>query len=216
VGESNIEKVRVNRERKERESGKLPPKTTPLNNITDDLKKIALQRGFAPSEVGLELDEKNPNEVGMKEQLASNPTKNKGVPGQGRPKNSKDSQKRTRTPKPLGASQEFYKKVVWAQSAYSQISQMILPSILKVFKCKNIRMMNNEQFNQFENIKFATLASLEPFTEVNEELVLNILTSEPSVPKDMNIVYTELVSEIKEPSIDVLRNAQILTYATLK
>ena len=216
VGETNIEKVRVNREFKERESGKLPPKTTPLNNIEDDLKKIALQRGFAPSEVGLELEPKKSGEVGMQDQLASNPSKNKGVPGQGRPKNSKDSSKRTRTPKPIGASQDVYQKMVWAQSAYAKISETILPSVLKVFKCKNVRMMTNEQFNQFELMKFAVLANMEPHSNFGPESILDILQKSPAIPKEMQIVYSELVGGLKEPTTDMLRSAQILTYATLK
>ena len=218
VGETNIEKVRVQREFKEREAGKLPAKTTPLNNIDDDLKKIALQRGFAPSEVGLELDTRKSSEPGMKDmmQKGSDPGKNKGVPGQGRPKNSKDTSKRTRTPKPLGASQDTFQKMSWAQSFYQKMSDTILPSVLKVFKCKNVRMMTDVQFKQFELIKFAILAHTEPYTNLDETQILQILKSSPKIPKEMQIVYNELVDGLKEPTTDVLRNAQILTYATLK
>jgi hypothetical protein len=218
VGETNIEKVRVQREFKERETGKLPAKITPFNNIDDDLKKIALQRGFAPSEVGLELESKKASEPGMQDVMkkTSDTNKNKGVPGQGRPKNSKDSSKRTRTPKPLGASQDLFQKMSWAHSFYQKISDVILPSVLKVFKCKNVRMMTNAQFQEFELIKFAILAHTSPHSNFDANQILEILKSSPKIPKEMQIVYNELVDGLKEPTTDILRNAQILTYATLR
>ena len=56
-----LEAMRIKRESAKQDSGSLPPKASPFHNANQDgeMQKIALQSGHvAPSEVGLDLDDK--------------------------------------------------------------------------------------------------------------------------------------------------------------
>ena len=99
-----MERVRITREMRSRSSGRYPDKSGPFHDANTDsaLKKIALQSGVAtPSEVGLDLKERKDGEmsnVEIKEQQKGGPSGPEesipGQPGEGRPKNVKDTQPR--------------------------------------------------------------------------------------------------------------------------
>lgn len=223
VSDSGVEVVKVRREWEKREEG--PPKVSPYHNpnLEDELRKIALQNGYAPSEVGLELEEKKEGEISKVELEEENAEVDRrakltkpmgGPPGQGRPKTSTDkAPRKTRVPKVSGASEEALRTMIWAQRAYNDIAEIILPATLQSFGCKNVRSMTDEQFKQFEQIKFATLCNITPLGKVSTDEVLEVLQASASVPQYVQTVYESLVGEIKEPTIDILRNAQILAYA---
>ena len=66
----DMEKIRLNREKRERKSDRMIAKSSPYHDPQPEnsLKKIALQSGVAtPSEVGLELDPKKDGEKRIKE-----------------------------------------------------------------------------------------------------------------------------------------------------
>lgn len=131
-----IERTRIRREYKERERNKLSPKVSPYHDAQPDLslKKIALQAKLVtPTEVGLELDEKKPGEMSgldvqlkMNEQKKAAEQKLKGQPGQGRPKNSKDSgQRKQRQEKPRVGKAAFVDRMFWAKSTINPIRHII-------------------------------------------------------------------------------------------
>ena len=73
-----MEKVRINREQKDRKTDKMVKKTSPWHDPQPEnsLKKIALQSGIAsPSEVGLQLDPKKEGEKTHLELRQTKPTK---------------------------------------------------------------------------------------------------------------------------------------------
>jgi hypothetical protein len=93
-----IENMRIKREYRLREKGKMPAKAGSFHDSNPklSLEKIFAQNGVVtPSQVGLELDERRPGEETQLEQNKKMLTeKVKGQQQQGRPKNSKDTKQR--------------------------------------------------------------------------------------------------------------------------
>lgn len=185
----DMEKVRLNRESKARENDRMVPKSGPYYNpqLEDNLKKIALQTGIVtPSQVGLELEKKKPGEnsgIDMKvpKGLPGNnlpSDKTPGQPQQGRPKTSKDSQKRkTKQFAPqTGATLQ-----IWAIDTQDKISDILNPYLLEFYQKKNMRSLSSLEYDEAENTKTKILLSLEPFSKINEDVVLAKLNTVNSI-----------------------------------
>ena len=171
-----IEEKRISNESKKRGRGKMPEKVSPYHSVDKDfsLEKIALQTGVAsPSQVGLELDPKAPDEKSALE-MRSKPENNPKIedpqsPGEpGRPKNSTDDTPREkRTFKPaIKAMTEL-----WAKKAQSKISKITNPVLLEGFEKKNMRSLSSTQTQQSEKVKFEILCSLAPNSKVTQDSV---------------------------------------------
>ena len=181
----DIEKSRLNREYKSRENESMVPKAGPWHNpqLEDALKKIALQTGIvAPSQVGLELEKKKPSEkTGMD---MKSPSSNisldspSGQPQQGRPKNSKDEQKRkTKKFAPqTGASLQL-----WAIEAQDKIANIMNPQFLEFYNKKNMRSLSSLEYKEAEATKTKIFLALDPLSSVNEEVVLSKLNTINSI-----------------------------------
>jgi hypothetical protein len=175
----DMEKSRLNRESRERNSNRMVQKSGPWFDpeFENSLKKIALQTGIvSPSQVGLDLEKKKSSEknaLEMKTPLVpkNGPISNKpstGVPGEGRPKLSKDSeQRKTKTFKPRTGA----KLSLWASSAQDKISDIINPIMLEFFSKKNIRSLSNIEFEKLEDVKASVLFSLAPYNDITNELI---------------------------------------------
>tara|TARA_R110000824_G_scaffold9415_10_gene42204 strand:- start:16498 stop:18642 length:2145 start_codon:yes stop_codon:yes gene_type:complete len=230
-----IERIRSRREDKAREKGSMSHKAGPWHNPekNHDLSKIAMQRGIVtPSEVGLELDERKEGEStpqeDMKEALKQKvavPEKKTGVPQQGRPKNSKDSEKRSqRTPKPKADAEieDFIGVSLWAKAAQSQISDIISPAMLEHFGKKNLRSLSAKETETLEAFKFSILCSLDPYSQIDKDTILDLAQSgELSVPSGSSELYKKLVGKFvsshgSSPSVDDLRDIQVCVYSVVK
>lgn len=180
-----MEKVRLKKEHRSRKSKKMTPKAGPWHDPQPEtsLKKIALQSGIAsPSEVGLELLPKKNGEssvLDLKQQeqkrtkLAndSTPESLPGEPQQGRPKNSKDSNKRQeKTFKP----QTGAKLNVWALTAQDKISQLVNPLFLQITDKKSLRALSSEEYKELEKIKTTILLNTSPNQIISADLINNI------------------------------------------
>ena len=156
--------------------------------LEDNLKKIALQTGIVtPSEVGLELDKKKTGQKNGLEFKISSPapgggnipsSKTPGQPQQGRPKTSKDTQKRkTKQFAPqTGATIQ-----IWAMNTQDKISDILNPHLLDFYKKKNMRSLSNVEYNEAENTKTKILLSLDPFSKATEDIVLSKLNTVNSI-----------------------------------
>ena len=220
----DMEAVRIKREEKQRSSGRKPPKAGSFHDAQQDLtmKKIALQSGVSgPSEVGLELEPKKKGEKNALQYKASQkkpPTagkkKKKGVSGQGRPKNKKDSTKRkTKTFKPK--SKASMATVLWARATQEQLEDIVNPIVLKTLDKKNMRALSSEESDLVEKVKFGVLCNLDPFSSVNEEMVAHVLTK--PAPAQANLLYNEMYEEAKASlgrvlNMDERKNIQANAY----
>lgn len=183
-----MEKIRLNREARDRKSNRMVPKASPWHDpqFENSLKKIALQGGVAtPSQVGLALDKKKAGEktvLEMRQTNSSKPTQLAkdspeslpGQPGEGRPKNSKDSEKRKeRTFRPrTGAS-----LMIWANDAQDKIASIINPIMIEFYNKKNLRSLSHEESKELEQTKTKILFSYLPFANINEENILQALSN---------------------------------------
>jgi hypothetical protein len=199
-----IEKNRLNRESRERDSSRMVQKAGPFfdANFENSMKKMALQLGLAtPSQVGLELDNKKRGEMNAVEvkthfAIPKSPTgapstnTNKeslpGQPQQGRPRNSKDTnQRKTKTFSPqTGASLNL-----WTIDTQEKISEIINPTLLEFYNKKNMRSLSSVEYDEVESIKTKIFFSLEPMTNVTEEVVLSKLNTLNSI--DINTKYSK-------------------------
>jgi hypothetical protein len=187
----NMEKYRINRESRERDSDRMSPKAGPYfdgGNFENNLKKMALQLGIAaPSQVGLELESKKRGELNALEMKAQFPAAPKiggfgggesstptGVPGQGRPKTVKDSEKRkSKDFKPrTGAS-----IAIWANEAEDKINEIMNPHLLAFYDKNNLRKLSASESKDIENIKTKLLFSLKPQENISEDLLVKSLSS---------------------------------------
>lgn len=226
----DIEKVRLNREYRERKSSRMVRKAGPWNdpNIENSLKKIALQTGAAtPSQVGLELDKKKNGEKSILElRMPAGPTKLAkdspeslpGVSGQGRPKNSKDSQQRKQrqfAPR-TGASLN-----IWASEAQDKISEIINPIMLELYNKKNLRSLSNSESNELEETKTKLLFSMTPFIKITESSIQSALptitTSEQSVVLQKYNEYLKSIANDmnRNLTVDEIKQAKAGFYSTV-
>lgn len=221
----DLERIRTVKEDQQRENGRRVPQAGPFHNAQQEheYNKIALQSGYINRD---QVDNKKvkPLEKGQttpfdkqveidKEKIKKSvqqKTKKKGVSGQGRPKNKRDSTKRkSRTVKPR-TSAEIH---VWAADMQERISELVVPDYLKSVAKKNLRQISSEQFDDLEFRKFATLAALTPFNDITDDQLLNLFnTKNLVIDGKVYDLYQKAKSSIKNPTVNNLRQLQILSY----
>lgn len=204
-----MENIRLKRERREREADRRVPKAGPWYTepeFDNALKKIALQQGIVtPSQVGLELEEGNPDETPAMDKQAdmqlkiAQERKPPGQPQQGRPKNSKD--KNGRKQKEFKPKQKASKIMeLWALAALEDLDSRLNEGILELYSKKNMRSLSSEEAIKAEKIKFGVLLSLEPYTKITDEKVAQALS------KTINsTIYNTYISLVNETSSELSR-----------
>lgn len=175
----SMEKYRLNRETRERESDRMVQKAGPYYdaNFENNLKKIALQLGVAtPSQVGLELQPNKRGEKNAIQMKAEFPSAPKiggnpgpvGVSGEGRPRNSKDSQQRKErqfSPR-TGAA-----LALWANEAQDKISEIVNPMLLEFYNKDNLRKLSAKESIELDSFKTKILFGIEPNATIDESLI---------------------------------------------
>jgi rRNA maturation endonuclease Nob1 len=192
---NEIEKNRINKEYGLRGEDS-PYKASPFHNanIDQEYKKLLLQGGtVTPSEVGVELEEKDPNQkTKMDFQAEMVKTKNIQTGENGRPKNITETQKRE--PK-QGDSYRISKSqlelVSWANDAQKYISETISPAILKGYGKKNIRSLSKIETEELEIIKASILFNMQPMEKLSNSSVKAALDA----PFTMTKAIKEILSE---------------------
>lgn len=232
----DMEKSRLNRETRDRKSDRMVRKAGPWHDpqLENALKKIVLQNGsVSPSQVGLELDKKKggeKNALELKQELAVPKTpfgtvpptkiedKLPGQPGQGRPKNSKDTEQR-KTKK--FTPQTGAKLNLWALAAQDNISEIINPIILEYFNKKNLRSLSNDEVKQLDRIKTQIFFDLVPFDTIDQNSIVSKLTASNN-PNILHIInqYSVWLNQLKaeinrDLSVDELKQIKASFYTTL-
>jgi len=230
-----LERIRINRETRERAEGKMIPKAGAFHDpqFGDALKKVALTTGVVtPAQVGLRKDAKlrdmkmYPPETGEKPALlmkqppagtgggGGKTAKKPGVSGQGRPKNKKDSTKRkTKTFKPKTKAV----LEIWAKEAQTAISEYLKPFFLDMFEKPNMRSLSQDQTHQAEKIKFGVLCNIEPLGVLDEKAVVDALNH--STPTNIYKSYCDWIEEVsveidRKLTLEELKHVQASVYAS--
>jgi hypothetical protein len=185
----DMEKSRLNRESRERDSNRMVPKAGPWNDpqVENALKKIALQTGIVtPSQVGLELEkkksgektameQKTPPQSGPSTKLANDsPESLPGVSGQGRPKLSKDSS--TRQSKKF-SPQTGASLMLWANEAQEKINEIINPILLDFYAKKNLRSLSKTESKEMDIVKTKILFSLQPHCTIDDSIINKVFAN---------------------------------------
>lgn len=236
-----IEQVRLRREKTAREDGSANEKAGPFHKtqLKEDIKKIFAQNGnVAPSQVGLDLEDKKDGEeipmdkqakLDMKTQVAKQKAKpktkiggkNKGQPGQGRSKGKKDSSKRKKKlVQPRSSASTIVENFHWAEEAQKSIASITTPAFLGSIEKKNLRQLTTEEFDEYENLKFHVLCSLEPGCEVTNEVVQAKLSNELPIQEPIKSLYERCLSMYDKkyggaPTVEVSRQIQAQVYSLI-
>lgn len=227
----DMEKTRLNKEARDRDGKRMVKKAGPWFDpqVENALKKIALQGGsVAPSQVGLELEKKKSGEktaLELKQPSVSAPSTKlakdspeslPGSPGQGRPKNSKDTEKRkTKVFRP----QTGAKLLLWASEAQDKISQIINPTLLEFYNKKNLRSLSNEEIKEIDLIKTKILFTLDPLSTISSDKIIDILGNLSQFDKNETIIaYSVWLKELKadlnkDLSVDEHKQAKASFYS---
>lgn len=205
---NEIEQSRVNREFRNRKSGRMPEKAGPYTDAQPDLSmmKIFAQRGaITPGEAGLELEEREPGELSVLDIQSRQiqEKKKSGRSGEGRPKNSKDQvQRKRRTVLPSAKAEDTYLKEfiylsAWAKSALQTISNLTVPFFESKFNT-NIDEFSPAQQSEFNNFNLTVLCNFESFDDVNGDSIAEIVGDDLIVYDKVNADYENLKKQVKE------------------
>ena len=155
-----VEKVRLQREDKSRDSEKLPPKASPFHNANQkfEMDKMDKQAKMADKKKEPQLDQQK-NEIPEKE---------------GRPPMKRDEgprKQRVETPKSTPGVAELF---IWANSAFESTSKLTEGYLFSKDK-QNMRQLTKAESAELEDLRIAVLTSLEPMCELNDNSLHNAL-----------------------------------------
>jgi hypothetical protein len=190
----DMEKLRVNQEHKEHKRKTSPPKVSPYHdaNFENAIKKLGVQLGMlTPSEVGVELNNKDSDQQNLLElkdkfekQKPKKPViteKTPGQPGEGRPMNSKDAEKRKEKE---FAPQTGASLSIWAINAQEAISEIVNPIMLDFYGKKNLRSLSHLEASELEEVKSKVLFNIKPYSIIDRdavELVFNTINTQANL-----------------------------------
>ena len=223
-----FEALKLQKENKQRKQKKLQAKAGPWHSPEKfhEYVKAAIPRGF----LGIDLEEEwlTDEDTPFDRQLEIQKEKGKlpdstpkGEPQQGRPLNSKDKEKRKQKEvKPVGASDEFMAMTLWAREAQTHISDAVTPLLLKKFNKTSQRSLSREESQQVEYFKFSILANLNPYSNVDKNIIKNMIDEcgVLTIPHNMNKMCEELISNTRirigrELTLDEMRTLYAASYS---
>jgi len=164
-----VEKMRLKREDKARESEKLPEKASPFHNPNhnQDMEKIDRQG---------EINEK----------ITDKKEKEKPINPNGRPPAKLDEgprKKRVDTPRSKPGVAEF---IVWTNKTFDKISATLNSAYLGIHKKKNMRGLTKSQVRELERLKLHVLLNTKAMSKVSEENISKTVSSNKRMPKDFS------------------------------
>ena len=143
----------------------------------------------------------------------------------GRPKMSKDKTKRKQKevqPRKdvKGVNSDFVNLTLWANEAQKSISNIVHPALLNHYNKKNLRSLTKAEMSELEYIKLCILCDLEPYIEIDAEIINEILKkqteADPNVLSIANsLVHDFIKSSDRQPTIDEKRQINASAYAAL-
>ena len=211
----NIEKIRVKREEKERGIGKgKPPKAGPYHNPQhkEDVAKIALTKDQLDSKTFLE-DLNLPYSEPQVEEPSKQDTGDEYEPEvqNGRPKNSRDQQKR-KEKRVLPRSSEASKSTIclWGVKAQEKITKIVTPIALAKFSKSTARSLTKTEVDQLEYFKLCIFTGMRPMMPISEAVIQKLINSGNTPSQEFQDSVKAMVSDFKNsfgrnPKVEELR-----------
>ena len=202
----NVEKIRLKREYKDRGADNTPDKASPFHNPNQkqEMEKMEKQS---------ELNEKKEQE--KKPALPERPEKPdspKEKRDEGRPPFKLDEgprKQRVETPKSAPGLAET---IVWAQSTFDTISEVITDAYLKMNNKKNLRQVTKAEVADMEKIKMDVLTNLQPLQEISVEIIHEQLSAGKLCPKEFRECLASKNIDTSSMNIDSYRRSAIGCY----
>ena len=202
----NVEKIRLKREYKDRGADNTPDKASPFHNPNQkqEMEKMEKQA---------ELNEKKEQE--KKPALPERPEKPdspKEIRDEGRPPFKLDEgprKQRVETPKSAPGLAET---IVWAQSTFDTISEVITDAYLKMNNKKNLRQVTKAEVADMEKIKMDVLTNLQPLQEISVEIIHEQLSAGKLCPKEFRECLASKNIDTSSMNIDSYRRSAIGCY----
>ncbi len=162
----SVEKMRLQREGKDRDKDKLPDKASPFHNANHqkDLEKLDKQA-----------------DINEKKQDKPSPE----VKDNGRPPLKKDDgprKKRVETPKSTPGLADL---VVWASDTFDFVSDTINKAYLGSVNKKNLRQLTKSEVCDLEKLKVQVTANLEVMKDVDANAVLKAVSDSKTTPLEL-------------------------------
>jgi hypothetical protein len=158
--DSDLETARINREEKQRESGRRVRKTSPYGegDLENYIKKHLITRGLAkPESLDIELEMAEEDEQ-------ENPI------SPGRPKNAMDKEPRkTRVYKAASS--------IDTSAALDEITGVLKKYCLEFFGKKSIRELSNAETEYYESLRIMTLFNIKDVKSINEDIIIDAATA---------------------------------------
>lgn len=222
----SIEKVRVKREVKDRDSdNNIPKKAGPYHNPQhkDDVAKISLTKDVIDTETYLSdlglppssnAPDPNPSKPGAPPKEEFSP-----IVDNGRPKFSRDTTKR-KEKRVLPKSSDKTLATLWAVKAQEEISEILSPVALAAFDKKNLRSLSKNETDQLEHLKLCILTGLKPFMEIDESVVKSLLDTQINPPKVFSELSTAKIEDFisinnRKPNASELRYIYSASFAEI-
>jgi len=168
----------------------------------------------------------------LQQPAAPGAAKPKGTPGQGRPKNAKDGEKRKKKVVKPRTSAVFFQTMAWAENAQATIGAIAAPGYLKalgktvdgkgkVAKQPTLRDLTDEEAEKFERFKFYVLCQHDPSADVDEKSVAAAMRGELSIPGEVAALVKETTRQHTEktgkaPTLAEVRRYQAAAFAMWK
>jgi hypothetical protein len=218
----SVEKIRLQREIKNRDKEAAPNKAGPYHNPQHehDLEKIALQGGkVTPQDLGMETSV--PDDILMpkpqEQKPGGPPNKNKKNDDKnddkgGRPKFKQDKEprkKRTETPKSKPGLAET---IMWAQGSFDAISEIVTEAYLKMNNKRNLRQVTKAEISKMEKLKLDVLTNLEPLEDATAAAIYKHLSEGSLCPKDFLAFLEQQGASMDSLNIDVYRQYVVNCY----
>jgi len=177
----DIERVRTRREEQNRRNDSVSPrKASPYHNpnIRTDIAKVLVAKDALDDEFYDDIDiPKRDVPLPPAPKIGGGPTSPaappKSNPQGGRPLNTKDATKRKQK-KVLPRTGEAA-ATLWAYNIQKAIADEVTPMMLSYYKKKNVRSLTKAEFDQLEYLKLCLLTGLEPFIELNPEIIKDLI-----------------------------------------
>ena len=156
----------------------------------------------------------------QEERKENNPT---GRPEDGRPRLAKDKQKRKQKdvqPR-TAADSSFVNLTLWTSKAQKTIADIVHKPLLAFYDKKNLRSLTKKESDELEYIKLCILCNLQPYVDIDAEIINRILKDQSNIDLTTSNVVSELKKEFadkndRNPTIEEVRHIHVSAYAIVR
>lgn len=194
----SVEKMRLKREDKARDTDKLPEKASPFHNPNKDIEIEKMEKQGEINEKATRIKER---------EKPKNPA--------GRPPGSIDEvvrKKRVETPKSKPGVAEL---ITWANDTFDIISETTANAYLGVLNKKNMRALNKSECEELENLKLHVLSNIEPLSVVSVADIQKVIGSTKKMPKALMDSMRKADINLANLNIENFRRQAISCYIQL-